>query len=118
MGTCSPSGWRAARARVEAEPETEQGRLVGCLPLAVRIAGARLAARPDRPLACLTSRLSERRRIPDEPVAGDLAVRSSLELSYAGLADRERTALRAPVNLVVAAVPAPASLPTPCGVTS
>ncbi|MGW4524068.1 BTAD domain-containing putative transcriptional regulator [Amycolatopsis sp. NPDC004378] len=86
----------AGTTRVAAEPEQTRlvVRLVGYLPLAVRIAGARLAARPDRPLAYLTSRLSERRRMLDELVAGDLAVRASLELSYAGLTDRECTALR------------------------
>ncbi|WP_329056902.1 NB-ARC domain-containing protein [Amycolatopsis sp. NBC_01488] len=86
----------AGAARLGAEPEQARliVRLVGCLPLAVRIAGARLAARPDRPAAYLAGRLREPRRVLDELAAGDLAVRNSLELSYAGLADRECTALR------------------------
>jgi DNA-binding SARP family transcriptional activator len=82
--------------RVPAEPETakEIVRLCGHLPLALRIAGARLAARPRWRLARLAERLGVQRRVLQELTMGDLEVRGSLALSYDGLADRERTALR------------------------
>ncbi|GGP43204.1 AfsR/SARP family transcriptional regulator [Saccharothrix coeruleofusca] len=82
--------------RVAAEPEAarEIVRLCGQLPLAVRIAGARLAARPHWRLARLAERLGVQRRVLGELTLGDLEVRGSLALSYAGLAERERAALR------------------------
>jgi tetratricopeptide (TPR) repeat protein len=56
------------------------------LPLALRIAGARLAARPGWPLAALADRLRDGRRRLDEFQIGDLAVRASFQVSYATLA--------------------------------
>ncbi|GAA1279335.1 AfsR/SARP family transcriptional regulator [Saccharothrix xinjiangensis] len=67
---------RAADALVEA---------CGGLPLALRIVGARLAARPSLPLAKLAARLADERRRLDEMAAGDLEVRASLEPSYEAL---------------------------------
>src|SRR5205807_10390778 len=49
----------------------------GRLPLAVRIAAARLAARPTWTIASLQSRLADERRRMDELAVGDLAVRAS-----------------------------------------
>jgi hypothetical protein len=60
--------------------------LCGYLPLALRIAGARLAARPGWPLAALADRLRDGRRRLDELQIGDLAVRASFQVSYATLA--------------------------------
>ncbi|MFD9738328.1 BTAD domain-containing putative transcriptional regulator [Umezawaea sp. NPDC059074] len=82
--------------RAAAEPEAAQHivRLCGRLPLAVRIAGARLAARPHWKLSRLVERLRVQRRVLQELTLGDLEVRGSLALSYAGLAERERAALR------------------------
>jgi DNA-binding SARP family transcriptional activator/Flp pilus assembly protein TadD len=73
--------------RVQAEPAAaaELARLCGYLPLALRIAGARLAGRPRWPLSVLIERLTEQCRRLDELVAGDLAVRSSFQVSYRGL---------------------------------
>ncbi|NUT32275.1 MAG: tetratricopeptide repeat protein [Hamadaea sp.] len=65
----------------------------GRLPLAIRIAGARLAARRQLPLGVLADRLADERRRLDELSAGDLAVRSSIGLSYRALDGRARTAL-------------------------
>lgn len=53
----------------------------GHLPLAVRIAGARLASRPDWPVRALADRLAGPHRLA-ELTAGDLAVRASFALSY------------------------------------
>ncbi|WP_327583395.1 tetratricopeptide repeat protein [Nonomuraea sp. NBC_00507] len=55
------------------------------LPLALRIAGARLAGRPDWSVSALTARLSDERRRLHELSAGDLAVRSSLSASHTAL---------------------------------
>ncbi|MCE6993526.1 tetratricopeptide repeat protein [Saccharothrix sp. S26] len=82
--------------RVPAEPDAarEIVRLCGHLPLALRIAGARLAARPQWKLSRLAERLGVQRRVLQELTLGDLEVRGSLALSYDGLGERERTALR------------------------
>jgi hypothetical protein len=82
--------------RLAAEPEAahEIARLCGYLPLAVRIAAARLATRPHQPLARLAGRLADRRRRLTELALGDLDVRGSLGLSYHALDDAAARALR------------------------
>ncbi|WP_327109128.1 AfsR/SARP family transcriptional regulator [Nonomuraea glycinis] len=87
----------AGRDRVEAEPEAARTlvRLCGALPLALRIAGSRLARKQGWTLAHLVGRLADERRRLDELSAGDLAVRGSLALGYRGLAEPERRLLRA-----------------------
>ncbi|WP_439663449.1 AfsR/SARP family transcriptional regulator [Lentzea sp. HUAS TT2] len=82
--------------RVAAEPLAAQEivRLCGRLPLAVRIAGARLAARQRWQLGRLADRLRVQQRVLQELSIGDLEVRGSLALSYDGLSERERMALR------------------------
>ncbi|MFE0388505.1 BTAD domain-containing putative transcriptional regulator [Streptomyces bungoensis] len=86
----------AGRERMGAEPEraAEIVALCGRLPLAVRIAGARLAARPHWAPGRLAGRLRDERRRLNELSAGDLGLRSSLELGYADLDPPERRALR------------------------
>ncbi|HUR08843.1 MAG TPA: BTAD domain-containing putative transcriptional regulator [Nonomuraea sp.] len=86
----------AGRERVDAEPEAAERivRLCGGLPLALRIAGSRLARKPGWTLGHLAGRLGDERRRLDELSAGDLAVRGSLALGYQGLADSERRLLR------------------------
>lgn len=73
-------------ARVTAEPDaaTELVRLCGGLPLALRIAGARLAAKPHWRIADLITRLHDRRRL-DELAHHGLSVRATLDVSYDGL---------------------------------
>lgn len=56
--------------------------LCGRLPLALRIAGARLAARPHWTLERMVGRLADERRRLDELAHGDLEVRASLSLGY------------------------------------
>jgi DNA-binding SARP family transcriptional activator/tetratricopeptide (TPR) repeat protein len=89
-------GMMSDRHRVDSEPAgaAEIVRLCGRLPLAVRIAGARLAARPGWPLARLATLLANQRQRLDVLAAGDLAVRSSLALSYAALDDDARRLFR------------------------
>lgn len=73
--------------RVSAEPG-EALRLVQLcdrLPLALRIAAARLIARPHWKIGQLTERLADESRRLDELAHGGLAVRASIALSYEGL---------------------------------
>ncbi|UXY38777.1 BTAD domain-containing putative transcriptional regulator [Streptomyces albidocamelliae] len=86
----------AGTERTGAEPEraAEIVALCGRLPLAVRIAGARLAARPHWAPGRLAGRLRDERRRLNELSAGDLELRSSLELGYADLDPPEQRALR------------------------
>jgi tetratricopeptide (TPR) repeat protein/transcriptional regulator with XRE-family HTH domain len=82
--------------RVAAEPESaaEIVGFCGRLPLAIRVAGARLAARPGWPLAQLAGLLADARRRLDQLAAGDLEVRASLALSYQALSVEQQRALR------------------------
>ena len=86
----------AGADRTDADPEraAEIVALCGRLPLAVRIAGARLAARPHWMPGRLAGRLRDERRRLNELRAGDLELRTSLELGYADLDPPERRALR------------------------
>jgi DNA-binding SARP family transcriptional activator len=86
----------AGAARVAAEPAAA-AELVGLcahLPLAVRIAGARLASRPHWLIADLVGRLSDERHRLDELSHGGLAVRASLEVSFRGLDSEAQTLFR------------------------
>jgi DNA-binding SARP family transcriptional activator len=86
----------ADRDRVAAEPEAARRivHLCGLLPLAVRVAGARLASRPQWRLALLAERLADERRRLDELRTGDLEVRASLALSYRGQDEEARRLFR------------------------
>ncbi|MDQ7904245.1 BTAD domain-containing putative transcriptional regulator [Phytohabitans sp. ZYX-F-186] len=79
----------AGADRVAADPGGAQrvATWCGCLPLALRIAGARLAARPSWPVRELAERLSDTRRRLDELSIGELGVRSSFQVSYELLHD-------------------------------
>ncbi|WP_371779547.1 AfsR/SARP family transcriptional regulator [Streptosporangium subroseum] len=83
--------------------------LCGNLPLAVGIAGARLANRPQWEVADLVERLEDERRRLHELEAGDLAVSSSLAVSYdlflGGAHPLDRTAAHALCALGVLQVP-------------
>jgi DNA-binding SARP family transcriptional activator/tetratricopeptide (TPR) repeat protein len=78
------------RGRAQAEPEATDEVLAACagLPLAIRIAGARLAARGSWSVRNLARRLSDERRRLDELKTGDLAVRACFEVSFASLPSR------------------------------
>jgi DNA-binding SARP family transcriptional activator len=73
--------------RTRAEPESAAAilRFCGRLPLAIRVAGTRLAHRRGWTLRTLADRLRDERRRLDELRVGDLAVRASVSLSYASL---------------------------------
>jgi len=78
----------AGATRLAAEPEAtaELLRACGGIPLALRIAGARLGARATWPVSTLARRLSDQRRRLDELAIGDLAARASFQVSYTALA--------------------------------
>ncbi|CAM3110475.1 Regulatory protein AfsR [Saccharomonospora xinjiangensis] len=82
--------------RVAAEPEQAARIVAACgrLPLALRVAGARLAQRRHLSLAHFADRIADERRRLDELRAGDLAVRAGFELSYARLPTGAATAFR------------------------
>lgn len=69
-------------------------RACGYLPLALRIAGARLAARPAWMVHDLTARLADRDRLLDELTVGDLAVRAAFDMSYRLLEPAQARAFR------------------------
>ncbi len=83
-------------ARVAAEPAAAEQLVEYCgrLPLALRVAAARLVARPHWRLTQLAARLSDERRRLDELRFGDLDVRASLTLSYRELAEPQQRAFR------------------------
>ncbi|MFX4293124.1 BTAD domain-containing putative transcriptional regulator [Streptomyces bohaiensis] len=82
--------------RVHAEREAAMDTVAACgfLPLAIRIAAARLAARRTWTVAALARRLSDERRRLDELTAGDLAVKATFELGYGQLAPAQRRIFR------------------------
>jgi transcriptional regulator with XRE-family HTH domain len=89
-------GTVAGQQRVAAESDAAAAIAVACgrLPLALRVAGARLAARPHWRLTRLAGRLADERRRLDELALGDLEVRASVGLSYDGLEGEQRRAFR------------------------
>ncbi|WP_181871587.1 AfsR/SARP family transcriptional regulator [Sphaerisporangium album] len=74
----------AGPERIEEDPQAAARivELCGRLPLAVRIAGARLAAHPHWPAARLASRLASAESRLDELAQGDLCVRTSLSAGH------------------------------------
>ncbi len=84
----------AGGARFRAAPEAARAILKACglLPLAIRVAGARLAIRPSWPVGVFASRLEDRRL--DELIVGGLDVRGTFGESYAALPEPARRAFR------------------------
>ena len=74
--------------RVATQPDDARALVGLCagLPLAVRVAGARLAARPQRRITTMVRALTaERGRLDALAIDGDHGVRATLDLSYQGL---------------------------------
>jgi DNA-binding SARP family transcriptional activator len=84
----------ADRTRAEPESAADILRFCGYLPLAIRVAGTRLAHRRGWTLRTMAGRLRDERRRLDELRVGDLAVRASVGLSYELLAPDATLALR------------------------
>ncbi|WP_210591503.1 NB-ARC domain-containing protein [Streptomyces sp. GESEQ-35] len=77
-----------ADGRVAAQPDAARRLVELCagLPLAVRVAGARLAARPERRITTMVRALAEERdRLDALAIEGDHDVRAALDLSYQAL---------------------------------
>ncbi|MFC8124724.1 BTAD domain-containing putative transcriptional regulator [Streptomyces sp. NPDC057302] len=66
----------------------------GFLPLAIRIAASRLAARRTWTVSTLAAKLADERRRLDELQAGDLAVKATFELGYGQLEPAQARAFR------------------------
>jgi DNA-binding SARP family transcriptional activator len=83
-------------ARVAADPAgaAELAGACGELPLALRVAGARLATRPSWPLPTMTRRLTSLRGRLRELQAGNLSVRAGIATSYDLLPERHQRAFR------------------------
>lgn len=91
-------GRTVGTARIDTDPaaSAELAALCDHLPLALRIAGAHLAGRPEQPVAEYTRALAEGNRlgelaIPEDPRA---AVRAAFDLSYRALAPEDRLLFR------------------------
>ncbi|MDH6123158.1 AfsR/SARP family transcriptional regulator [Kitasatospora sp. GP82] len=82
--------------RVAAEPEAALAVVTACgfLPLAVRIAAARLASRPRWSVSDLARRLADQRRRLSELQLGNLAVETTIGLGYGQLKTEEARAFR------------------------
>ncbi|MBW4719870.1 XRE family transcriptional regulator [Saccharothrix obliqua] len=86
----------AGPARVAAERGAAQevARLCGHLPLALRIAGNRLAGRPKWTVGHLAGQLADERRRLTALTSGDLQVRTAFEMSYRQLAAKAASLFR------------------------
>ncbi|WP_310728700.1 BTAD domain-containing putative transcriptional regulator [Streptomyces sp. N2A] len=82
--------------RVNAEREASMDVVGACgfLPLAIRIAASRLAARRTWTVSVLARKLGDERRRLDELRAGDLAVKATFELGYGQLEPEQSRAFR------------------------
>ena len=79
----------AGVSRIGREPQAAATVLDACagLPLALRICAARLETRPSWSVRTLAERVSGEHRRLDELAVGDLATRSSFDMSYAQLSE-------------------------------
>ncbi|MGW1789861.1 BTAD domain-containing putative transcriptional regulator [Streptomyces tubercidicus] len=84
----------AERTAAEPEAVAELAELCGRLPLALRIAAARLRNRPRWTVAHLVERLSHETRRLDELSTGRRSVTATLELSYQALSASGRAGFR------------------------
>ncbi|MFE6164251.1 BTAD domain-containing putative transcriptional regulator [Streptomyces sp. NPDC056486] len=84
------------KERVASERESALDVVAACgfLPLAIRIAASRLAARRTWTVSVLAAKLADERRRLDELQAGDLAVKATFELGYGRLDPAQARAFR------------------------
>ncbi|NUP47179.1 MAG: hypothetical protein HOW97_07670 [Catenulispora sp.] len=83
--------------RVTAEPQAVGAILAHCagMPLALHVAGARLANRPSWTIHTLAERLDVERRRLDELAVGDVAVRAVFRTGYANVQSEDAACARA-----------------------
>ncbi|MGW0570459.1 BTAD domain-containing putative transcriptional regulator [Streptomyces tauricus] len=84
----------AERIAPEREAALDVVAACGFLPLAIRIAGSRLAARRTWTVSVLAAKLSDQRRRLDELQVGDLAVRATFAMGYRQLGPEQARAFR------------------------
>lgn len=86
----------AGTERMQSEPDATAAlaELCGRLPLALRIAGARLSARPHWSIEQLVERLEDETRRLDELKHGDMAIRASISLTYDSVGEDARRLFR------------------------
>ncbi|MER5934917.1 BTAD domain-containing putative transcriptional regulator [Streptomyces sp. NPDC002054] len=82
------------RVRAERQAALDVVGACGFLPLAIRIAASRLAARRTWTVSVLAAKLADERRRLDELQAGDLAVKATFELGYGQLERAQQRAFR------------------------
>jgi DNA-binding SARP family transcriptional activator/tetratricopeptide (TPR) repeat protein/transcriptional regulator with XRE-family HTH domain len=82
--------------RVQAEPGAARrlAQACGTLPLALRIAGAKLASRPSWPVSAMVRAITSTHGRLAELQAGELSVRASIASSYESLPELPRRAFR------------------------
>ncbi|MGW2447876.1 BTAD domain-containing putative transcriptional regulator [Streptomyces sp. NPDC001675] len=100
--------------RIEAEPQAAHRILTACggLPLAVRIIGSRLAARPAWRLAAVAERLAHEQHRLSELSVDTVTVESSFAMGYSQLDQQARRAIR----LLALPPQSMYDLPTACAV--
>ncbi|BCB74928.1 BTAD domain-containing putative transcriptional regulator [Phytohabitans flavus] len=84
----------AERVRSEEAAADKLVQLCGGLPLALRIAGARLSARPNWSIGQFVERLENGTRRLDELNHGEMGVRASLSVSYRNIGEPARRLFR------------------------
>jgi DNA-binding SARP family transcriptional activator len=82
------------RVQAQREAAEEVAAHCGHLPLALRIAGARLAARPQWSVQQLVERLADETRRLDELRHGDMGIRSSISFTYESAGEQARRLFR------------------------
>lgn len=88
-------GVGAQRVDVEREAAARLAELCGGLPIALCVAAARAATRPRWPLTRMVDELSdEQERLDALSTEGDLSVRSTFDVAYAGLPDSQQRMYR------------------------
>jgi DNA-binding SARP family transcriptional activator len=83
-----------ARVQAQAQAAASVAEHCGYLPLALRIAGARLSARPHWSIQQLVDRLDDESRRLDELRHGDMGIRPSISLSYESTGEQARQLFR------------------------
>ena len=84
----------SVRVHTQSEAAARVAAQCGHLPLALRIAGARLSARPHWSIAQLVERLADETSRLDELRHGEMGIRPSISLSYEGASEQARRLFR------------------------
>jgi DNA-binding SARP family transcriptional activator/tetratricopeptide (TPR) repeat protein len=84
----------AARMRDQHQAATAVATHCGHLPLALRIAGARLAARPHWSVQQLADRLTDEAKRLDELRYGEMGIRPSISVTYDSISEEARKLFR------------------------